>query len=169
MRSLLTATALCVASSVVLGAGKRDCAAIADPATRLACYDEQNRSMPVPPEPAPPPAQAPAPPAPPEGAAAPGPGAAAPAGSEEFGKKKKAPADELSSIRARIVGKVTHWQRGTEFKLDNGQVWKAIDPDAGNYPSIPENPEVKISRGIFGGFWLEIVAVNARIKVKRVS
>ena len=161
----LYAAALCAGSGHALAAATKDCAAITDPAARLACYDEKNRSMPVPAEPAPPPAQAPAPPAPPaEGAAA-----KAADGSDEFGKKKKTPAEELSSIRARIVGKLTHWEKGTEFTLDNGQVWKAIEQDSGHYPSIPENPEVRISRGVFGGFWLEIVAVNARIKVKRVS
>ena len=161
---LLAAAALCAASGVASAAATGDCAAITDPAARLACYDEKNRNTPVPPAPEPPPAQAPAPPAPAAGAVAP-----AADGSDEFGKKKKDPAAELQSIKARIVGKVTYWERGTEFRLDNGQVWKAIDQDSGHYTSIPENPEVRISRGMFGAFWMEIVAVNARVKVKRVS
>jgi len=164
MRTILLATTLCAVSSAALAAEKKDCTAIADPAARLACYDENNRNMPVPPEPAP----APAAPAPAEGAAAGAPAPAA-AADAEFGKTRKEPAAERQSIRARILGKVTYWERGTEFRLDNGQVWKAIDQDSGNYPSIPENPEVRISRGLFGAFWLEIVAVNARIKVRRVS
>jgi hypothetical protein len=154
MRLTLLAAALCASGSV--HAAAQDCAAIADPAARLACYDTEHGKAP--------PAPAPAVPAAPATPAAP---AVAPV--DDFGMEQPRPVQPVKSITAHIVGTVTGWRRGKLFKLDNGQVWKVTDDDSRTYTGIPENPEVVISESAFGAFWMDILAVNARVKVKRVS
>jgi hypothetical protein len=94
--------------------------------------------------------------------------AAAPPGAkpyEHFGLPQ--PSDERA-MKARLVGKVDGWERGTRFSLDNGQVWRAIEPSRAYY-AIPENVEVVISRGTFGGYWMEFAGVPASVKVKRTK
>jgi len=142
----------CCGGVAAADAPAKDCAAITDPAARLACYDAQSQpgqGTPVPAEPANQP----------------------PAGTdvEGFGLPPAQTEQPARNISARIVGPVSTWKRGTLFKLDNGQVWKAVDQERGHYTTIPENPEVTISRNVFGAYWMEIVAVRARIKVKRIS
>lgn len=136
------------------------CAAVDDPAARLACYDAL--------------AGRPATPtATPSGAAAAPASAAAPAaapvpvptagGDDDFGK----PQSE-GTLKARIVGKFTQWQKGTVFRLDNGQVWKCVGEGSAVYPSVPENPEVEITHGMMG-YRMEIKAIGRRLWVRRVS
>ena len=154
MRTTLLAAALCASGSALAAETAQDCAALTDPAARLACYDEKHGKAV--------PAAAPAPPA-----AAP---AAAPAAPDGFGlPPKPTPAEELQSLKAHIVGSVKSWEKGTKFTLDNGQVWKVTGDDSRFYKNIPDNPEIVIERGALGSFWMEIVAVRARMKVKRVS
>lgn len=130
------------------------CAAIADASTRLACYDTlAGRSADAPVAAPARPAEAPAPPA------APG----------DFGLPKKVPSGERPRITARIAGPLKEWKPGTLFKLDNGQVWKAVGDDAGYYPGIPDDAEVTITQSFFGGYWLEIAAIGRKVRVKRVS
>jgi hypothetical protein len=123
---------------------------------RLACYDA-HVARPAPPAAspspvAPPPAAAPVPPP------------------ENFGKTRKPEVpDEPPSLTAHLVGTLQSWERGTVFRLDNGQVWKCTGEDSAYYPDIPPNPEVTIRRGFFGAYWMEVHGVNRRIKVKRVS
>ncbi len=163
MRPTLLTMALCGCGAAFGAESASDCAAIADPAARLACYDEKHGK--ATPAPAPVPAAPVAAPAVP--AAAPVAPGTAPAA--EFGMERPQPVQEVKSISARIVGKVPGWKRGTQFKLDNGQVWRVLDDDDRTYAGIPENPEVTISQSMFGAYWMEIIAARARIKVKRVS
>lgn len=146
IRTILSAAALCAGAGATAAEPAKDCAAIADPAQRLACYDARHGSAP--------PAAAPA---------------AAPA-ADGFGlPPKPEPAAEIKSIKAHIVGAVKSWEKGTRFKLDNGQVWAVTSDESRYYQGIPDNPEISIERGLFGSFWMEIPAVRAKIKVKRVS
>lgn len=136
------------------------CAAIADAGARLACYDA--RANPPAPAPAPVPPTAPAPERP---ATAP----AAPPAPGDFGLPKSTSPESRPRVTARIAGPLREWQPGTLFKLDNGQVWKAVGDDAGYYPGIPDNAEVTITQTFFGGYVLEIAAIGRKVKVKRVS
>lgn len=152
----LAALALSCASAAACAAGDAalaQCAAVDDSAARLACYDAL-AGRPAAPAPAPAPALAPAAPG-----AAPAPGA----GSEAFGKP-----ETETTMKARIVGKFTQWQKGTVFRLDNGQVWKCVDEKPAVYPGVPENPEVEITRGMMG-YRMQIKAIGRRIWVRRVS
>lgn len=145
MRPALLAIALCGCGAAFGAESARDCAAIADPAARLACYDEKH------------------------GKAAPAP-APAPAPANGFGlPPKPEPAEEIKSIKAYIVGGVKAWEKGTRFKLDNGQVWTVVSNESRYYQDVPDNTEVTIERNVFGAFWMDIPSIRARIKVKRVS
>ncbi|MGQ0586927.1 MAG: hypothetical protein ACT4PK_06975 [Gammaproteobacteria bacterium] len=124
-----------------------NCAAIGDPTLRLACYDKHF-----------PPTLSGATPV-----------AAPDDKTNRFGMPTPEHDRPPDSIKTRIVGTVVSWKRGTQFRLENGQVWRATGDDTGHYTTIPDNPEVSISKSAFGAYWLDIVAVGARIKVKRVS
>jgi hypothetical protein len=128
------------------------CAAVGDPAARLACYDALAGRAPaaVPPVPAPAPAAAPA------------------TSAADFGKPKPAPKID-ESLNARIVGAFREWQPGTVFKLDNGQTWRVTGEDSGYYPHVSENPEVVITKTFFGGYVMDLRDVKRKIKVKRIS
>jgi len=158
MRATLIVIALCGCGAAFGAEPAKDCAAIADPAARLACYDEKHGTS----APGPAPAGAPA--------AAPAAAPATPATPQaEFGLEQPKPVQVVNSITARLVGKITGWRKGTLFKLDNGHVWKCIDDDSRSYTGIPENAEVTISQSTFGAYWMDITAVRARVKVKRIS
>jgi hypothetical protein len=60
---------------------------------------------------------------------------------------------ELSHITARLTRIVHAPDRGTIFELDNGQVWKQLDPD-GTDADASAGDSIEISRGLLGSFWL---------------
>lgn len=140
---LLAATLL---SAPVTGADEAlaQCAAMDTDLARLACYDALAGRMP---------------------GTAPAPALPARAAAEDFGKPA---ALGLDAIEARIVGSFKEWRRGTLIRLDNGQVWQAVNDEIRYYPSIPDNAEVTVSQGTFG-YSLTIKAIKRRIAVKRVS
>jgi hypothetical protein len=157
LRSPLGAAGAVAILALLMGAGERDlsqCAGVDDPGARLACYDAL-AGRPATPGPA-----GPAVAAPPVPVAVPAPSV------DAFGKPPKSTAPE--SITARVVGKLTEWKLGTLIKLDNGQVWQAVEDRSFFYPNVPDNPEVEITNGVFG-YRLEIKAIGRRISVRRVS
>jgi hypothetical protein len=153
LRSPLGAAGAAATLALLMGAAERDlsqCAAVDAAAARLACYDALAG------RPATPGSGAPAAPLPPVAVPAPN--------VDSFGKPPPVP----EALSARIVGRFTEWKLGTLIKLDNGQVWQAIEDREFVYPNVPENPEVEITKGTFG-YRLEIKAIGRRISVKRVS
>lgn len=137
------------------------CAAVDSPPARLACYDALAGR--------PPQAGATVPATPPAAAPPAPPAAADPA---NFGnppvKKGKPKPERITSISARVIGTPSQWEKGTLFRLDNGQVWRAVEGE-GFYPNVGENPEVTISESVFGAYWMDIKSIGRRIKVQRVS
>lgn len=161
---VIAAAALLLAAGAAaadVAAELKACAGITREAGRLACFDALARrsaagtleaAAPVAPVAKAEPAQEP------------------PRKPEDFGKgRKKKPVEPRPSISARVVGTPKEWRKGTTFTLDNGQVWRAIGDEQGYYPNVPENPEVTITESVFGAFWLEIKAIDRKVKVKRVS
>lgn len=147
----MSSAAVLWAGAVLLAASDlppdlRLCADLADNVARLACYD---RAVGRAPEPVIPPAADP----------------------EKFGlPPTKAERDsEINSMRSRLVGEFTGWEPGLQFTLINGQVWKAVSDDSAFYSDVPVNPEVVITRNFFGAYWMEIVSLGRRVKVKRVK
>lgn len=92
------------------------------------------------------------------------PGVTEPPDMEHFGK----PPPEPEEMHARIVGRVTEWRKGTLFKLDNGQMWQSMDDTSAYYPDLPPNPEVVITRNLFG-YRMEVLDARRRVAVKRMD
>lgn len=153
------------------GAGSlQACRAIADAATRLACYD----ALPLPATAPAPTAAAPAPARAPAVAAAPAAPAApavvpAPAANPNasFGLETKAAQNALDAIDSNIEGRFEGWSGRTRIKLANGQVWEVTDGSHGvlNLSS----PKVRVRRGVFGAFYMDIEGTNRSPKVRRVE
>lgn len=157
-------TALCASlPSIAQSASElQRCRDLKDAAARLACYD----AIPL----TPPTAAAPA-------AAAPAVSAsrtpvaatsaqAAPAADFGLERRVQQQREEVKAIESRITGKVDGWEPNTRFTLDNGQVWQVSD-DSRAFGNAT-NPKVKVSRGTFGTFFLEIEGINAAPRVKRI-
>ena len=87
---------------------------------------------------------------------------------ENFGK---ATAPKLTSQEAHLVGDFKGWDENSVFKLDNGQVWRAVRSNARSkrIPKRLSNPKVTISRGAIGSYNLRIEGVSGKLKVKRVK
>jgi hypothetical protein len=140
------------------------CRAQPDTARRLACYD----AIPVGSAPlaATAPVAAPAPAAAPAAAAAP-----APSPEQSFGLRPavKKPKDaEPGSIRSSVVGRFDGWAPGTIFTLANGQVWKVTDDTDAVLP-IMQNPNVEITRGLIGAYFLQVEGHVNTARVARVK
>jgi hypothetical protein len=75
-------------------------------------------------------------------------------------------AEEPSHIAARVVRIVHAPDRGAIFDLDNGQVWKQLDPD-GTDVFAKAGDSVDISRGLLGSYWL-VTTSHQRFNVTRL-
>lgn len=148
------------------------CRALKDNAARLACYDAIPLSAPAAPAapaaPSPVSASAPAAsaqaaqPLPPAAAA----NAYAPQTPDQFGLERQQSQVLVKSIDSRLIGEFDGWEPNQRFTLENGQVWQVSDDSRG--VGYKTNPKVRITRGTFGTFFLEIEGVNAAPRVKRV-
>lgn len=144
-RAWATALALALAATAAAAGEGADCASVADDAQRLACYDARAGK-----------------------GATPAAAATAAAPSPRFGLPAQPP-PKADAMEARIAGAFTGWTRGQLIKLDNGQIWKCVDDRDGYYPNTPRDAEVTIQTSFFGGYWLEVQATGARLRVKRVK
>jgi hypothetical protein len=169
---LFACTALSAGAAFADDAAILKCRSLPDTASRLACYDAiPVGAAPVAAAAAPAPAPAPAARA---VAAAPAPVAvAAPAASPEqsFGLRpvvKKQQDVEPSSIRSSVVGRFDGWGPGTIFRLANGQVWKVTDDTDAVLP-IVQNPNVEITRGLIGAYFLQVEGHANSARVARVK
>lgn len=153
-------------------AGLQTCRALTDPAARLACYD----ALPLPATtPATTPAAAPARPAAtpaptataPAAAVPPAPAAAAAAAQSNFGLEAKAAQDAPDAIDSSIEGRFEGWEGKSRIKLANGQIWQVTDGSQGVLNLT--NPKVRVRRGVFGAFYMDIEGTNRSPKVRRVQ
>jgi hypothetical protein len=134
-------------------AAVRACRTLPDAPARLACYD----AMPLA-------GSAPAlasPPAP----------AASAAREQAFGLTRPAPAAAApaasGSIRSSAVGELSGWSAGSRIRLANGQVWRVIEGDA-VLPRL-NNPQVEVSRGVLGAYFLQVLGHTSAARVTRVE
>lgn len=160
---VLGGLALLAYSTIPSAADLSECAGISDDVVRLFCYDRlAGRSQPS--APAREPAKAMAPPA-----STPA-GPVEPAVPETAGPAPAEPAPTASDpkrIEARIVGRFEGWSKGTQFRLDNGQVWEAVG--AGTHYSKLEAPKVVIERDFIGQHLMSIEGVKSRALVRRAE
>lgn len=74
---------------------------------------------------------------------------------------------ERTAISSRLVGSFNGWRGRDEFELENGQVWRQSEP--GTFAVSPmENPEVEITPGMLGGWFLRVDGYNTRVRVERI-
>jgi hypothetical protein len=107
---------------------------------------------------------------PPASAAAPPAGPAAASPEAEFGLEKARAREaerQVDSIRSRVPGLFLGWTGDTVFRLENGQVWQQVE--SGSFGVRLEDPEVEISRGWFGGYFLAVEGLNRRVRVERIE
>lgn len=145
-------------ASAQSAADMQRCRALNDAAARLACYDAiPLGAVSAPAAPAGTPARAvtTAPVAPP------------PQTPAQFGMEQKTQPAKLDAIESSVVGRVDGWGPGTRFELANGQVWVVSD-DSSAFANL-NNPKARISRGMFGSFFLEMEGTNRAPKVKRIK
>lgn len=130
------------------------CRALTDAAQRLACYD----ALPLAPA-------ASAAPTPPAVATAPIPAASSPAG--QFGFEQRALASAPESIDTRIEGQFGGWGPRDRLRLANGQVWQVVDGSSATLNL--QSPKVRVRRGMFGAFYLDIEGTGRSPRVKRLE
>jgi len=175
--ALLLLAAAATAVHAATDADLLRCRALADNAARLACYDALVASPAAATAPAAAGTAAAAPTAAVAAAAAPAaaPAAAAaapvavpaPAQRVEFGFEARAWQQGADFIESRILGRFEGWEPNARIRLENGQVWQITDDSRG--VMIATDPKVKVSRGSFGTFFLEIEGKRQAPRVKRVE
>lgn len=71
-------------------------------------------------------------------------------------------------IKSRLTGNFDGWSGNTRFELENGMVWQ--QSDSGSYSvSSRSRPEVTITPGFLGSWYLQVDGMNRRVKVKRIK
>jgi len=73
---------------------------------------------------------------------------------------------EYAEIKTTISGKFDGWEAGTVFRLANGQRWQVANNNERFYTPVQDNTEVEIRPSAFGGFWMYVPALRARVRVK---
>jgi hypothetical protein len=158
------------------------CAAIEDAAGRLACFEAL---VPAEPAPAAEPAAVPAPAEPAAAAVAPvaaksgasedasgvGKSVAGSAadGAEAFGEEHlDGDAEKSPVLRATVVDVTRAWDDSLSFHLDNGQIWRQIEPRRFPYPKSGDF-EVEIARGMMGEYRLRVGGESRMVRIRRVK
>jgi hypothetical protein len=76
---------------------------------------------------------------------------------------------EDTPIDAHLVGDFRGFQKGHDYTLDNGQVWRQID-DAELAGVRLTNPAVDIKPALVGNTWyMKVGKYNTRAQVKRIK
>lgn len=75
--------------------------------------------------------------------------------------------DRDAPIEARIEGRFSGWTGNDRFELDNGMVWRQAEADQFAMPAT-ENPQVTVSPGLFGAWYLSVEGYSRRVRVERV-
>jgi hypothetical protein len=86
---------------------------------------------------------------------------------ERFGLEQQLDKTAPEAIESTIPGHFDGWPPGASFHLANGQVWRVSDGSSGVH--YIDNPKVRIRRGVFGAFYLEIEGTNRSPRVIRVQ
>jgi hypothetical protein len=71
-------------------------------------------------------------------------------------------------IKTRLKGRVTSWEPGTEFDLENGQRWKVLKGSATLRKPL-DSPEVVLVPGVAGRWFLQIDEDMPKPRVYRID
>ena len=76
--------------------------------------------------------------------------------------------DSNEPIVARVTGSFPGLGKGKQFTLDNGQVWEQTDGTtlSGVRDSLPQ---LRITPGIMGAWYLQLEGFNTRARVRRIK
>jgi len=94
-------------------------------------------------------------------------------GAAAFGREEQVQAEAEKArgvpreIQSRIAGAFAGWSGGTVFTLENGQVWRQVEP--GVFSVLLDQPKITVRKGAFGAFYLGVEGYGSRIKVVRVK
>lgn len=75
--------------------------------------------------------------------------------------------ERKSPIETQIEGRFSGWTGNTRFELANGMVWRQAEAGQFAMPET-ENPQVTISPGLFGVWYLSVEGYSRRVRVERV-
>lgn len=75
---------------------------------------------------------------------------------------------DVAEIHTRLTTTIEGWEPGTEFRLENGQVWKVLK---GRFrlPRELIRPEVRLVPGVAGRWFLEINPDAPKARVYRID
>ncbi len=75
---------------------------------------------------------------------------------------------EYSTLESRLIDPFKGWKKGTEFRLENGQIWRVYE---GDYwaSAEPAGKAVTIEPGMLGSFFIRIEGVRQRARVTLVE
>lgn len=71
-------------------------------------------------------------------------------------------------IKSRVVGAVSGWKPGDEFRLDNGQVWKVLKGQL-RLDETRQSPEIVVVPGIAGRWFLQVDEDLPKARVYRID
>jgi hypothetical protein len=74
---------------------------------------------------------------------------------------------ETDTITSAIAGDFHGWGGSTTFTLENGQVWRQVEADT--FSIRLKNPEVEISPGLMGTWFLKVKGYGSATKVERIK
>jgi hypothetical protein len=80
---------------------------------------------------------------------------------------RAAPVAVLSEIVSQVEGRFEGWASSTRWRFANGQVWAIADGSNARYDI--EAPRIRIVRGAFGSYFLEVDGVSQSPKVRRLQ
>ncbi len=71
-------------------------------------------------------------------------------------------------VTGRLQGTFSGFSKGQSYTLDNGQIWRQTD-SASLFGARLDSPQVRITQGLLGTWYLQIEGYNTRAKVQRVK
>ena len=71
-------------------------------------------------------------------------------------------------ITTRLKGPISHWEPGTEFVLENGQVWKVLKGNLKLRKPL-QSPEVVLVPGFAGRWFLQVDEDLPKARVYRID
>lgn len=86
---------------------------------------------------------------------------------ERFGLASTPSEPAEGAISSHIAGRFEGWGPSTVFTLANGQQWRVSDGSSAYY--VKQDPKVVVSRGMLGGYRLEVEGLNKVAGVKRIK
>lgn len=86
----------------------------------------------------------------------------------DFGRPlQRVPLLEISALESGIPGAFEGWRPKTRIRLANGQLWQISDGSEGTY-SLRDS-KVRIIRGTFGSFFMQIEGIEQAPRVRRIE